>query len=71
MDLSHLEELVTREMPYGRYKGMLLCNLPEHYLVWHHGKGFPKGRLGGLLSTLYEIKLNGLEDLLKPLKKHQ
>lgn len=57
-------------MPFGKYKGVVLCQLPEPYLVWFHQKGFPKGRLGSLLSTLYEIKLNGLEGLLTPLLKN-
>jgi len=69
MDPTVLQELLTAEMPYGKYKGVILFNLPEHYVVWHHENGFPKGRLGMLLSTLYEIKLYGLEYLLKPLKK--
>lgn len=56
-------------MPYGKYKNWLFCNLPEAYLVWYHAKGFPVGKLGMLLSTIYEIKLNGLEYLLTPLKK--
>ena len=64
-----LKELVTMKMPYGKYKGRILCDLPEPYLVWYHQKGFPNGKLGMLLATLYEIKLNGLEYLLKPLKK--
>ncbi len=63
-----LTDLVTMEMPYGKYKGYKLCDIPEYYLVWMHGKGFPNGKLGMLLSTLYEIKLNGLEYLLKNLK---
>ena len=69
MDPTVLLDLVSIEMPYGKYKGVTLCNLPEHYVVWLHENGFPKGRLGMLLSTLYEIKVYGLEDLLKPLKK--
>jgi len=63
-----LQDLVTKRMPYGKYKGRLLCDLPEPYLVWYHQKGFPEGQLGMLLNTLYEIKLNGLEYLLKPLR---
>jgi hypothetical protein len=55
-------------MPFGKYQGYLICNLPEHYLVWYQQKGFPAGKLGILLSTMYEIKLNGLEYLLTPLK---
>lgn len=61
--------LVTMRMPYGKYKNYLLCDIPEHYLVWMSQKGFPKGKLGIMLHTLYEIKLNGLEYLLKPLRK--
>ena len=56
-------------MPYGRYKGRILCDLPEPYLAWYHQKGFPKGKLGERLALLYEIKLNGLEYLLKGLRK--
>ncbi len=64
-----LLDLVKMQMPFGRYKGYLLCNLPVSYLEWFNRKGFPNGKLGVLLQTMYEIKLNGLEDLLKPLKK--
>jgi uncharacterized protein (DUF3820 family) len=63
-----LKEIVTIRMPYGKYKDRVLCDIPEHYLVWYQQKGFPKGKLGILLNTLYEIKLNGLEYLLKPLR---
>lgn len=68
MDREILIKLVTEKMPYGKYKGRILADLPEPYLVWYHSKGFPKGKLGMLLNTLYEIKLNGLEYLLKPLR---
>jgi uncharacterized protein len=64
-----LEDLVTMKMPFGKYKGHLLCDLPEYYLVWFKDKGFTEGKLGMLLATMYEIKLNGLEYLLKPLRK--
>jgi len=64
-----LNELVTFRMPFGKYKEVLICDLPEPYLVWFYQKGFPTGKLGMLLGTIYEIKLNGLEYLLKPLKK--
>ena len=63
-----LKALVTTRMPYGKYNNRLLCDLPEPYLSWYHAKGFPKGKIGMLLSTIYEIKLNGLEYLLKPLR---
>jgi hypothetical protein len=68
-DSEILQKLVSETMPYGKYQGTILCNLPEPYLVWYHRKGFPKGKLGMLLNTIYEIKLNGLEYLLTPLKK--
>ena len=64
-----LLELVKMKMPFGKYKDVLVCNLPVSYLEWFNRKGFPKGKLGMLLQTMYVIKLNGLEDLLKPLKK--
>ena len=63
-----LEDLVKYKMPFGKYKGTLICNLPEQYLVWFNQKGMPEGKLGLLLATMYEIQLNGLEYLLKPLK---
>ncbi len=64
-----LTELVSAKMPFGKYKDWPLHTLPEAYLVWFHNKGFPPGKLGMQLATLYEIKLNGLEYLLKPLTK--
>lgn len=70
MDSSILEELVKFKMPYGKYKDRFICDLPEYYLVWYHSKGFPNGKLGMLLHTMYEIKVNGLEYLLKPLRKY-
>lgn len=63
-----LIDLVRIKMPFGKYKGTLMCNLPEPYLVWFYQKGFPEGKIGILLATIYEIKLNGLEYLLYPLK---
>ena len=66
-----LIELVSVLMPFGKYKNRFLCDLPENYLVWFHQKGFPPGKIGILLSALYEIKLNGLEYLLKPIRKIQ
>jgi len=57
------------KMPFGKYKGVPLIDLPEPYVVWFAGKGFPSGELGILMQTLYEIKLNGLEHLILPLKE--
>eukprot|EP01035_Chromulina_nebulosa_P010965 gene10965-14684_t len=68
-DSQLLLQLVKMEMPFGKYKGTVLCDLPVSYLEWFNRKGFPQGKLGMLLQTLYEIKLNGLEYLLEPLKK--
>lgn len=64
-----LIELITMKMPFGKYKGTVLCDLPEFYLAWFQRKGFPKGKLGELMATVYEIKLNGLMHLLEPLRK--
>lgn len=68
MDSQILLDLVNVKMPYGKYQGWLICSLPEPYLVWYREKGFPAGKLGHLLATMYEIKANGLEYLLQPLK---
>lgn len=70
MDSSILLDLVNVKMPFGKYAGKLICDLPEHYLVWYHSKGFPAGKLGMLMNTMYEIRLNGLEYLLKPLRNN-
>ncbi len=64
-----LQDLVTIKMPFGKYKDWVICDLPEFYLEWFARKGFPKGKLGMLLNTMYEINLNGLKYLLEPLKK--
>ena len=64
-----LLEIINTKMPFGKYKGRFLYQLPEPYLVWFHQKGFPDGKLGMMLNTMYEIKLNGLEYLLTPLIK--
>lgn len=64
-----LQELVTMRMPFGKYKDRILCDLPDNYLEWFQRSGFPKGKLGILLETMYVIKLNGLSYLLEPLKR--
>lgn len=55
-------------MPFGKYKGRLICDLPVSYLEWFQRTGFPNGKLGMLLATMYEIKMNGLDALLAPLR---
>lgn len=69
MESKALEELVSVRMPFGKYEGRRICELPEFYLVWFRQKGFPPGKLGRLMALMYEIKLNGLESLLKPLEE--
>ena len=69
MKQNDLLTLAQMPMPYGKYKDTLLIDLPEPYVVWYHSKGFPPGKLGELLGLLYEIKVNGLEHLVRPLKK--
>ena len=67
-DPEILIRLARTKMPFGRYKDRLLIDLPERYLVWFSSQGFPEGQLGDMLRMVYEIKLNGLEYLLKPLR---
>ena len=66
---NELIALANQVMPFGKYRGELLLNLPEPYLVWFNGQGFPKGVLGERMAAMYSIKVNGLEKLLKPLIK--
>lgn len=63
-----LVKLANTKMPYGKFKGRYIIDLPEHYIVWYNNKGFPKGKLGDMLRLVYEIQLNGLEDLVRKLK---
>jgi uncharacterized protein (DUF3820 family) len=69
MNADDLERLVTLEMPYGKYKGHLLADLPGNYLNWFAREGFPKTELGSLLQLMHEIDHNGLASLLEPLRK--
>jgi len=69
MDHQHLELLVTREMPYGKYKGRLIADLPGQYLNWFARIGFPPGEIGKLLALMHELDHNGLSSLLDPLRK--
>ena len=66
-----LQLLLTRTMPYSKYKGRLLADLPGHYLGWFARKGFPTGELGSLLSLMYELDHNALRHLLEPLRPQQ
>lgn len=68
-DPQVLVALVRMKMPFGKYKDTLLCDLPVSYLEWFQRKGFPSGKLGVLLATMYEIQMNGLGELLVTLKK--
>lgn len=65
---TQLKEILSMKMPFGKYQNRRLIDLPEPYLVWFKQKGFPKGKLGDLLALCYEIKLNGLEDMVRKIK---
>ncbi|AJA69902.1 hypothetical protein MYRA21_2793 [Myroides sp. A21] len=67
---KYLVELAHTKMPYGKYEGRYLIDLPEHYIVWYHNKGFPKGKLGVQLGLIYELKLNGLEPLIRNIRNN-
>lgn len=64
-----LIKLAHTKMPFGKYEGYYLIDLPEYYVVWYNQKGFPKGQLGEQLQLIYELKLNGLEELVRNIKK--
>ncbi len=68
-DKQFLIEVSKMRMPYGKYKGRFLIDLPEHYIVWYHNKGFPKGKMGQMLGLVYELQLNGLEDMIREIRK--
>jgi len=67
-DVKVLTDIVTTQMPFGKYKGTLISDLPIHYLEWLKNKGLPAGKLGMMLSTTYEIKANGLTVILAKIK---
>ena len=71
MHAADLEKLVTRTMPYGKYKDRILADLPGHYLAWFAREGFPPGEIGRLLALMHEIDHNGLRPLLAPLRREQ
>ena len=68
MDSNALIQLARMPMPFGKYQGRVLIDLPEEYLLWFRDKGFPKGQLGELLALALEIRINGQESLLQPLR---
>jgi uncharacterized protein len=67
--MDDLSELANTRMPFGRFKGHYLADLPDAYLVWFSHNGFPEGKLGRMLASMLEIKMNGLEKLLVPLRR--
>ena len=69
MRREDLELLVSREMPFGKYKGRKIADLPGHYLNWFAREGFPPGELGKLLALMHELDHNGLSSLLDPLRR--
>lgn len=68
-DPQFLLELVKKRMPYGKYKDVLLIDLPEPYVIWYSQEGFPENELGQMLGMVYEIKVNGLEYLFDPIRE--
>jgi uncharacterized protein (DUF3820 family) len=71
MKPEDLERLLTVEMPYGKYKGRLIADLPGNYLHWFAREGFPPGEIGRLLALMREIDHNGLSELLVPLRQRR
>ena len=68
-DPKFLIQTANTKMPFGKFKGSFLIDIPEYYLVWYRNKGFPKGKLGQMMETVFEIKRNGLEEIIYKLKK--
>ena len=69
MNPELLMDLVTNRMPFGKYEGRKICDLPVSYLEWFQRKGYPKGKIGMLLETMHVVKTNGLEEILIPIKE--
>jgi uncharacterized protein (DUF3820 family) len=70
-DFDDLVKMANMKMPFGKYQGRNLVNLPESYLIWFNKEGYPAGELGRLLAQMYEIKVNGLEHLIRPLIENE
>ena len=68
-DHEQLIELAWYKMPFGKHKGCFLSELPEPYYVWFRRQGFPKGKLGRYMTTVYEMKVNGIEDILRDIRR--
>lgn len=69
LEKEHLLKLAAMKMPFGKYQGRVLMDLPEEYLLWFAKKGFPNGELGHLLELMLELRVNGLDYLLRPLRR--
>ncbi|WP_370408238.1 DUF3820 family protein [Tenacibaculum dicentrarchi] len=67
-DKQFLIDTAQMRMPFGKYKGYYLDDLPEHYIVWYKNKGFPAGKLGKMMGLVYEMQLNGLEYILRKIR---
>ena len=68
LDKQHLLKIARTPMPFGKYQGPMLVDLPEEYLLWFYKKGFPPSELGRLMQLTLELKIDGLDGLLKPLR---
>ena len=69
-DKNILIELAHYKMPFGKYKNRFLVDIPEYYYTWYRQKGFPKGKLGSMMMQMYDIKVNGLEGLIKNIQRN-
>ncbi len=69
IEQQQLIDLAHAKMPFGKFEGRYLIDLPEHYVVWYKNKGFPAGKLGTQLALVYELKLNGLEELIRNIRR--
>ena len=67
-DKQALIELAKAKMPFGKFKGRYLVDLPEYYMVWYRQKGFPKGKLGDQMQQMFDIKVNGLESMIRTIR---